>query len=90
MDLARTDLSFCLENAFRYDKLVLASITYNAGIFPYMDNFLRLLKEHNYQNRTIAFIENGCWAPTAAKGMMEVLQESDLCRKYGDDPFCSQ
>lgn len=75
MDLARTDLSFCLENAFRYDKLVLASITYNAGIFPYMDNFLRLLKEHNYQNRTIAFIENGCWAPTAAKGMMEVLKD---------------
>ena len=75
MDLARTDLSFCLENAFRYDKLVLASITYNAGIFPYMDNFLRLLKEHNYQNRTIAFIENGCWAPTAAKGMMEILKD---------------
>ena len=75
MDLARTDLSYCLENAFRYDKLVLASITYNAGIFPYMDNFLRLLKEHNYQNRTVAFMENGCWAPTAAKGMMEVLKD---------------
>lgn len=74
MDLSRCDLSYALENAFHYDKLVLATTTYNTGIFPRMENFLQMLKEHNYQNRTIALIENGCWAPTAIKGMKAILE----------------
>ncbi len=72
-DLARTDIAEAVEDAFRYGKLVLATTTYNADIFPFMREFIEHLKERNYQNRTIALIENGSWAPMAAKIMKEML-----------------
>ena len=72
-DLAREDIYECVEDAFRYDTLVLATTTYNSGIFPYMREFLGHLTERNFQNRRIAFIENGSWAPTAIKIMKETL-----------------
>ncbi len=72
-DLCREDIYECVENAFRYSTLVLASVTYNAGLFPAMDHFIRLLAERNYQKRRAALIENGTWAPTAAKAMRELL-----------------
>jgi len=72
-DLAREDIYECVEDAFRYDTLVLATTTYNAGIFPYMREFLGHLAERNFQNRRIALIENGTWAPMAIKGMKEAL-----------------
>lgn len=68
-DLAREDTYECVEDAFRYGKLVLATTTYNGGIFPTMREFIEHLVERGYQNRTIAFIENGSWAPAAAKAM---------------------
>lgn len=68
-DLARKDMAECIGDAFRYGKLVLASITYNAGLFPCMNAFIDGLTERNYQNRTIGLIENGSWAPMAAKTM---------------------
>lgn len=73
-DLAREDMAECVEDAFRYGKLVLATTTYNAGIFPFMREFIQHLTERNYQNRTIAFIENGSWALTAAKTMKSMLE----------------
>ncbi|MBR4373467.1 MAG: FprA family A-type flavoprotein [Treponema sp.] len=68
-DLAREDTYECVEDAFRYGKLVLATTTYNGGIFPTMREFIEHLVDRNYQKRTIAFIENGSWAPAAAKAM---------------------
>ena len=68
-DLARTDMAEAVEDAFRYGKLVLACNTYNNGLNPFMDDFIRRLLERSYQNRTVALIENGSWAPTAAKNM---------------------
>ena len=68
-DLARSDMPECVEDAFRYDKLVLATTTYNAEIFPFMREFIDMLVERNFQKRTVAFIENGSWAPTAMKVM---------------------
>ncbi len=73
-DLAREDMAECVEDAFRYGKLVLATITYNAGIFPFMREFIHELTEKNYQNRTVAFIENGSWAPLASKTMRTMLE----------------
>lgn len=73
-DLAREDMAECVEDAFRYGKLVLATTTYNTDIFPYMREFINDLVEHNYQNRTIALIENGSWAPMAAKNMRAKLE----------------
>lgn len=73
-DLARNDMSECIEDAFRYGKLVLATTTYNAGIFPSMREFINHLTERNYQNRTVALIENGSWAPLAAKTMKTMLE----------------
>ena len=73
-DLAREDMYECVENAFRYSHLVLATTTYNMEIFPYMREFLGHLKERNYQNRFIALMENGTWAPAAAKGMKAALE----------------
>ncbi len=75
-DLARCDMAEAVEDAFRYSKLVLATTTYNAGIFPFMREFIHHLTERNYSNRTVAFIENGSWAPLAAKVMREMLAES--------------
>ncbi|MDD6012776.1 MAG: flavin reductase [Oscillospiraceae bacterium] len=72
-DLARCDMSVAVADAFRYSKLVLASPTYNAGIFPFMNHFIDALTERNFQNRTVAFIENGTWSPLAAKIMKEKL-----------------
>ena len=77
-DLARCDMYEAVEDAFRYGKLVLATTTYNADIFPFMKTFIDHLKERNYQKRTIALVENGSWAPVAAKimrGMLEELKE---------------
>ena len=75
-DLARTDMAEAVEDAFRYSKLILATITYNAGIFPFMRDFIEHLTDRSYQNRTVAFMENGSWAPTAAKGMKALLENS--------------
>lgn len=72
-DLARADRSLVLAEAFRYGKLVLASTTYNGDVFPFMRYFIGDLAEHNYQNRTVAFIENGSWAPMAKKKMSDML-----------------
>ena len=73
-DLARDDMAECVEDAFRYGKLVLATTTYNADIFPFMKTFIESLTERNYQNRTVAFIENGSWAPVAAKVMGRMFE----------------
>ena len=75
-DLARTDMAEAVEDAFRYGKLVLATTTYNADIFPYMKEYIHHLTERNYQNRTIGLIENGSWAPLAAKVMKGMLENS--------------
>ena len=72
-DLARADRSLVLAETFRYGKLVLASMTYNGDVFPFMRYFIGDLVEHNYQNRTVAFIENGSWAPMAKKKMTDML-----------------
>ena len=75
-DLARSDMAENVEDAFKYGKLVLATTTYNLEIFPFMREFITNLVERNYQNRTIAFIENGSWAPTAGKLMKAMLEKS--------------
>ena len=74
-DLAKTDVSEAVAAAFRYGKLVLASITYNTDVFPYMKEFINHLTERDFKNRTVAFIENGSWAPTAAKTMRTMLEK---------------
>lgn len=79
-DLARSDMAEAVEDAFRYSQLVLATTTYNAGIFPFMRTFIETLTEHGYQNRTVALIENGSWAPTAAKVMRGMLEGSKNIR----------
>ncbi len=73
-DLAREDMAECVEDAFRYGKLVLATTTYNTEMFPFMREFIDELISHNYQKRTIALIENGSWAPMAAKAMRARLE----------------
>ncbi len=83
-DLAREDMPECVEDAFRYDRLVLASVTYNADIFPFMKAFINDLLERNYQNRKIGLIENGTWAPMAAKVMRGMLEKSK------DITFCEE
>ncbi len=75
-DLARDDMAEAVEDAFRYGKIVLATTTYNADIFPFMKTFIHHLTERNFQNRTVAFVENGTWAPTAAKVMGKMLEGS--------------
>ena len=75
-DLARCDMAEAVEDAFRYGKLVLATTTYNSEIFPFMREFINHLTERNYSNRTVALIENGSWAPTAAKVMREMFNKS--------------
>ncbi len=73
-DLARSDMAEVVEDAFRYSKLVLATTTYNADVFPFMREFIHHLTERNFQNRTVAFVENGSWAPLAAKVMRGMLE----------------
>jgi len=75
-DLARCDMAEAVEDAFRYGKMVLATTTYNADIFPFMKEFIQSLTERNYQKRTIGLIENGSWAPMAVKGMKALLEGS--------------
>ncbi len=75
-DLARCDMAEAVEDAFRYSKLVLATTTYNGDVFPFMREFIHNLTERNYRDRTVAFIENGSWAPTAAKVMKAMLEKS--------------
>ena len=74
-DLARMDMPEAVEDAFRYDRLVLATTTYNMDVFPFMRTFIEHLAERNYQNRTVALIENGSWAPAAARVMKGLLEE---------------
>jgi flavorubredoxin len=73
-DLAKEDIAECVEDAFRYGKLVLATTTYNTGIFPYMREFINDLTERNYQKRTVALIENGTWAPAAIRVMKSMFE----------------
>ncbi|MBO5198506.1 MAG: FprA family A-type flavoprotein [Lachnospiraceae bacterium] len=73
-DLARCDMAAAVADAFRCDRLVLASSTYNADVFPFMKEFIHHLTERNFQNRTVALMENGSWAPTAAKVMRQMLE----------------
>ena len=75
-DLARCDMAEAVEDAFRYGKLVLATTTYNGDIFPHMKEFIHHLTERNYQNRTVGLMENGSWAPVAAKVMTRMLEGS--------------
>ena len=75
-DLARCDMAEAVEDAFRYGKIVLATTTYNSDIFPFMRTFIDELKERGYKNRTIAFVENGSWAPTATNVMKRMLENS--------------
>jgi len=75
-DLARSDMAEAVEDAFRYSKIVLATTTYNGDIFPFMKEFINHLTERNFQNRTVAFIENGSWAATAARVMKGMLEKS--------------
>lgn len=83
-DLSREDMHECVEDAFRYDKVLLAASSYNMGVFTPMEQFLYHLKNKNYQNRKIGIIENGTWAPSAAKTMKEILstmQNITICEK---------
>ena len=75
-DLARCDMTEAVEDAFRYGKIVLATSTYNGDIFPFMKTFIHHLTERNFQNRTVGLIENGSWAPVAAKVMAGMLEKS--------------
>ena len=74
-DLARADMAECVAGAFRYDRLVLAGVTYNGDLFPCMRAFLHALTERNYQGRTVAFIENGTWAPASGRLMATALEK---------------
>ena len=86
-DLARCDMAEAVEDAFRYGKIVLATTTYNADIFPFMREFINDLTERNYQNRFIGFIENGTWAPMAEKVMRKMLEESKNIT-YAENNVC--
>lgn len=77
-DLTDEDIHECVEDAFRYDRLVLAASSYDAGVFPPMEDFLRRLKHKNYQNRKVYLIENGSWAPSAARAMKAILDEMNV------------
>ncbi len=76
VDLARSDMAECVEDAFRYDTIVLASLTYNGDVFPFMSYFIHNLLERDYQKRRIGIIENGSWAPTAAKVIQKAFEKS--------------
>lgn len=83
-DLSRDDMAEAIEAAFRYDRMVIASATYDGGLFPVMEDFLAHLKSKNYQKRKVALIENGSWAPVAAKKMAEMLESMkniEICEK---------
>ena len=77
-DLTDEDIHECVEDAFRYDRLVLAASSYDAGVFPPMEDLIRRLKHKNYQNRKVALIENGSWAPSAARTMKAMLDDMNV------------
>ena len=81
-DITRCDMAEAIEDAFRYDTLIVASSSYNFGLFPKMEEFLNHLKGKNYQNRKIAIIENGTWAPSAGKCMKEIISEMKDIKLY--------
>ena len=92
-DLARDDIAEAVEDAFRYDRLVLATTTYNGDVFPFMREFIESLTERNYQKRTIGLIENGSWAATAAKVMRQLFEKSKrnhIYRNYCKDYVSAQ
>ncbi|MDE5648860.1 MAG: FprA family A-type flavoprotein, partial [Oscillospiraceae bacterium] len=74
-DLARDDMAEAIEDAFRYDRMILAAASYDAGVFPCMEDFLHHLKSKSYQKRTVGMLENGSWAPSAARTMKSVLEQ---------------
>lgn len=74
-DLARDDMAEAVEDAFRYGNLVLASPTYNSGVYPFVHTYINTLVEHNYQNRTVSFVENGTWGPVSGKLMAQMMSE---------------
>ena len=76
-DVARDDMAECVKDAFRYEKVVFATTTYNADIFPFMRDFLTRLVKRKFQNKTVGFIGNGSWAPQAVKIMKSMLDESE-------------
>ena len=81
-DLTRDDFAEAIEDAFRYDKIIFAASTYNATVFPIMASFLRQLEGKNYQNKKVGIIENGTWAPAAAKTMLDIIstmKNIDVC-----------
>ena len=81
-DLSRDDMAEAIEDAFRYDKIIFAASTYNATVFPVMASFLRQLAGKNYQNKKVGIIENGTWAPAAAKAMLDIIstmKNIDVC-----------
>ena len=78
-DLSREDMAEAVEDAFRYSKLVVAAASYDAGVFPCMEDFLHHLKAKNYQKRTVGIIENGSWAPSAAKAILEGMKNITIC-----------
>ena len=83
-DLTRDDMAEAIEDAFRYDKIILAASSYNAEVFPPMEQFLNHLKSKNYQNRKVGIIENGTWAPSAARTMKDILSKMKnitICEK---------
>ena len=83
-DLARCDIAEAVEDAFRYDKMVTLCATYDGGLFPCMEEFLQHLKSKAYQKRKVALVENGSWAPMAAKlmrGIFEGMKEIEVCEK---------
>ena len=73
-DLAREDMAEVIEDAFRYDRMILAAASYDAGVFPCMQDFLHHLQSKAYQNRKVGIVENGSWAPTAARTMKSILE----------------
>jgi flavorubredoxin len=75
-DLARCDMAEAVEDAFRYDRLILATTTYNSDVFPFMKEFINHLTERGYKNRKLGFVENGSWAPVATKVMLKMLEGS--------------
>ena len=93
MDLTRTDVSYAVTEAFRCGKIVLACATYDGFLFPPMENLLTHLKTKSFQNRTVGLMENGTWAPMAAKLMraeLESMKNIALCENCGHHPFCCQ
>ena len=74
-DLTRDDMAEAIEDAFRYDKLIIAASSYNAGVFPPMEQFLQHLKSKNFKNRKVGIIENGTWAPSAGRCMKDILDQ---------------